>query len=86
VRLRSISWEKLTLKPNDLPKGVNSITNDDLGNIGVDEKGDLWWRNKRVEARHPLELSRWQTLGVAVVTFATCSMAIFDALRFFAGR
>jgi hypothetical protein len=74
------------MKPNDLPEGVTPFTIDDTGNLGVDKNGDLWWKNKRVEARHPLELSTWQTIGVTIVTVATLCMAVLDALRYFAGR
>jgi hypothetical protein len=52
------------------PKGVRPLS---LGEdaLGVDAKGDLYWRGKPVEVRRPLDLTRGQRIIAVIVASAT---------------
>jgi hypothetical protein len=52
------------------PEGVRGISIGEVDGIGVNAKGELYWRGKPVEIRRPLDLSRAQKIGaVLVATF-----------------
>ena len=40
------------------PEGVRGISIGEVDGIGVNAKGELYWRGKPVEIRRPLDLSR----------------------------
>lgn len=73
-------------KPEEWPPGIRGISIEEVGAIGVDARGDLYWQGKQVEIRRPLALSFWQKLGAVLVAASTVSMAVLDVLRYFSGH
>jgi len=61
---------------------VRGLGIDELGGLGIDAKGILYWHGKRVEIRKRLTLSVWQRIGAAAVVAATVSMGVTDLFRF----
>ena len=49
------------------PDGVRSVSHDDIGALGVDQGGRLYWHGKPVVTRSRLNLSGWQTLAAIMV-------------------
>jgi hypothetical protein len=53
------------------PEGVRIMSLEQLDNLGIDERGGLYWHGKPVEVKSRFKLSRWQAIGALLVgTFA----------------
>jgi hypothetical protein len=64
----------------DWPAGVEPISFENIGRLGVGRDSQLYWDGKPVQLRRRLVLSRWQKIGTLVVGTA----AVIGALGSFA--
>jgi hypothetical protein len=63
------------------PKGIREISIEEVGALGTDAKGELYWHGKPVEIRRPLDLTWWQNLVAITVAVATVIAAIGAAAQ-----
>lgn len=54
----------------DWPEGVQAISWDNIGRLGVGRDGRLYWDGRQVETRRRLDLTFWQKVIAAVSGFA----------------
>ncbi len=66
------------------PKGIRGISFEQVGALGTDAKGELYWHGKPVEIRRPLDLTRTQSTVAIVVAVATVIAAIGAVAQGFA--
>jgi hypothetical protein len=66
------------------PKGIRTISIDEVGALGVDAKGELYWHGKPVEIRRPLDLTWRQKLVAGIVATATVFAALGAVAQGFA--
>jgi len=62
--------------PPRWPSGVEPISLEDLGRIGINARNELFWDGRHVEIRRRLTFSRFQKFIAVVVT----GCAILDGL------
>lgn len=58
------------------PKGIRTISLQEVDALGIDAKGELYWHGKPVEIRRPLDLTRTQNIVGIIVAIATVFAAL----------
>jgi hypothetical protein len=71
----------LRAKENSMPD-IHGITFDEIGKLGVDETGRLYWDGKPVVTRQEVRLQWWVNLAVIAAGVGTVSIAISSWLAF----
>lgn len=56
------------MRPKEWPPGVEPISVDDLGRLGIDPENQLFWDGRKIEIRRRLDLTRTQKFLALVVT------------------
>jgi hypothetical protein len=69
-------------QPNEQawPPSVRAIGQDELGCLGIDRSGNLYWDGKPVEVRH-FSLTRWQRVGAVIVGLFAAVAAIATSVQ-----
>lgn len=62
--------------PVNWPDGVRVVGFDELGNLGIDRSGVLYWNGRILTVERKLTLSFWQKFSAAIVTVTAALVAI----------
>ena len=66
------------------PKGLRSISIEEVDALATDAKGELFWHGKPVEIRRPLDLTQTQSAVAVIVAIATVFAALGAVAQGFA--
>ncbi len=87
------NWErlrKLAIAPDKPPSswkdGINPISIDGLGLLGLDKEFNLFFDGRMIEIKRPLKFNWWQTLLAFLTAGSAAAVAILDIARFLAGN
>jgi len=61
---------------------ISPITIGQLGRIGVDEKGRLYWDNRPVVTEEKIKLQWWVNVAIILGALSTAVLATIELLRF----
>lgn len=62
--------------PVHWPEGVRTVGFDELGNLGIDRSGVLYWNGRVLTIEKKLTLSFWQKFTAAIVTATAALVSI----------
>ena len=65
------------------PAGVRTIGFDEVDGFGIDAGGVLHWHGKPIEIKHPVILSKTQSVLAAGAAVAALVIAALELLKFF---
>ncbi|WP_145928820.1 hypothetical protein OH491_15675 [Termitidicoccus mucosus] len=61
-------------------KKINPLTIDQTANLGLDEDGNLYWKNQQIKTKQRVELSTAVSLAVIATALATITQAVCAVL------
>ncbi len=67
--------------PVSWPKGVRVVGIDELGNLGIDRDGILYWNGRAIRIEKRFTLSFWQKISAVVVTFTAGLVSLSTILQ-----
>ncbi|MGO8401343.1 hypothetical protein ACC783_23725 [Rhizobium ruizarguesonis] len=62
--------------PLHWPDGVRTVGIDELGNLGIDREGVLYWNGRVITIEKRFRLSFWQMISATVVTVTAALVSL----------